>query len=69
MTAADVMTVRRTLLRGGYLPIPLYGKEPPIYGKNNNRKGLGSGRRSKVFRTNKSRCGPALGPTRSTPAS
>ena len=34
-------TLRLTLLRGGYLPIPLYGKVPPAYGKNNKRKGLG----------------------------
>ena len=24
----------------GYSPIPLYGKTPPVYGKNNKRKGL-----------------------------
>ena len=40
MTARDVVTLRLTLLRGGYLPIPLYGKVPPAYGKNNKRKGL-----------------------------
>ena len=28
------------MLRVGYSPIPLYGKEPPVYGKNNPRKGL-----------------------------
>jgi hypothetical protein len=27
-------------MRGGYLPIPLFGKEPPVYGKNNDRKGF-----------------------------
>jgi hypothetical protein len=32
--------LRLQLLRLGYLPLPLYGKEPPIYGKNNARKGL-----------------------------
>src|SRR5262245_31598603 len=31
---------RQLLVRAGYLPIPLYGKAPPIYGKNNKRKGL-----------------------------
>ena len=34
-------TDRRLQLKAaGYAPIPLYGKEPPIYGKNNDRKGL-----------------------------
>jgi hypothetical protein len=33
--------VRLRLLRAGYTPLPLYGKEPPIYGKNNSRGGLG----------------------------
>jgi hypothetical protein len=32
---------RHQLRAGGYIPLPLYGKEPPIYGKNNKRKGLG----------------------------
>jgi DNA-binding transcriptional ArsR family regulator len=32
--------LRLQLLRLGYLPLPLYGKEPPAYGKNNKRKGL-----------------------------
>jgi DNA-binding transcriptional ArsR family regulator len=32
--------LRLQLLRLGYLPLPLYGKEPPVYGKNNARKGL-----------------------------
>ena len=69
MTAHDVLALRLTLLRGGYLPIPLYGKVPPAYGKNNKRKGLADGRSSKMFRTNKLKCGAAPGPTRSTPAS
>ena len=35
------LTQRRLQLRhGGYVPIPLFGKEPPIYGRNNKRKGL-----------------------------
>lgn len=33
--------LRLQLLDAGYAPIPLYGKEPPVFGKNNNRKGLG----------------------------
>jgi len=32
--------LRLKLTRNGYLPIPLYGKVPPVYGKNNNRGGL-----------------------------
>jgi putative DNA primase/helicase len=32
--------MRLRLLAAGYLPLPLYGKEPPVYGKNNARKGL-----------------------------
>ncbi len=39
MTAQDVLTLRVTLLRAGYSPIPLFGKVPPAYGKNNARKG------------------------------
>ena len=31
---------RLELLANGYAPIPLYGKEPPIYGRNNQHKGL-----------------------------
>ena len=41
MTAQEVTALRVTLLRAGYAPIPLYGKVPPAYGKNNARKGLG----------------------------
>jgi AAA domain-containing protein/bifunctional DNA primase/polymerase-like protein len=40
MSAADVLTVRMALCSNGYTPVPLFGKEPPIYGKNNPRKGL-----------------------------
>src|SRR5262245_42821921 len=38
--AQEASSLRLTLLRGGYLPIPLYGKEPPVYGKNNKRRGF-----------------------------
>ena len=38
---SDASALRLALLRGGYLPIPLYGKVPPVYGKNNQRGGLG----------------------------
>jgi hypothetical protein len=40
MTAQEVTALWLRLLRGGYTPLPLYGKEPPVYGKNNPRKGL-----------------------------
>jgi hypothetical protein len=36
----DAQTLRHQLRAAGYCPIPLYGKEPPIYGKNNKRKGM-----------------------------
>jgi len=36
----DVLALRQQLRESGYCPIPLYGKEPPIYGKNNKHKGL-----------------------------
>jgi hypothetical protein len=36
----DAQALRHQLRAAGYCPIPLYGKEPPIYGKNNQRKGL-----------------------------
>jgi Bifunctional DNA primase/polymerase, N-terminal len=42
MAADEVTILRLRLLELGYSPIPLFGKEPPIYGKNNKRKGLGS---------------------------
>ena len=38
--AVDPRVLRHRLRATGYCPIPLYGKEPPAYGKNNNRKGL-----------------------------
>jgi Virulence-associated protein E/Bifunctional DNA primase/polymerase, N-terminal len=37
---ATALEVRQALIDRGYVPIPLYGKEPPVYGKNNKRKGL-----------------------------
>jgi Protein of unknown function (DUF3987)/Bifunctional DNA primase/polymerase, N-terminal len=37
---AECIECRRKLMASGYSPIPLYGKEPPVYGKNNKRKGL-----------------------------
>src|SRR5262245_56782017 len=36
----DPTALRIGLCRTGYTPIPLYGKEPPPYGKNNKAKGL-----------------------------
>jgi len=38
--AVDPRVLRHRLRATGYCPIPLYGKEPPAYGKNNKRKGL-----------------------------
>jgi Bifunctional DNA primase/polymerase, N-terminal len=35
-----VIELRVRLWDVGYCPIPLYGKEPPVYGKNNPRGGL-----------------------------
>ena len=40
MSKSTPSSYRVKLMRGGYLPIPLFGKEPPVYGKNNNRKGF-----------------------------
>jgi hypothetical protein len=41
MTDAQALqALRQQLCDAGYLPIPLYGKAPPQYGKNNPRKGL-----------------------------
>jgi len=36
----DAQAYRHRLREAGYCPIPLYGKAPPQYGKNNQRKGL-----------------------------
>jgi len=40
MTPRDLTALRLQLLQAGYAPIPLYGKVPRAYGKNNKRKGL-----------------------------
>ena len=40
MTSEEVLTLRLALCANGYTPLPLFGKEPPIYGKNNKHKGL-----------------------------
>src|SRR5262249_19096788 len=40
ITIAEATALRRALGAAGYLPIPLYGKVPPAYGKNNPHKGL-----------------------------
>jgi AAA domain/Bifunctional DNA primase/polymerase, N-terminal len=39
-TQANITELRLRLARGGYTPLPLYGKSPPIFGKNNKRGGL-----------------------------
>ena len=39
--AQEVLIVRLMLLRAGYTPLPLYGEEPPIYGKNHTHGGPG----------------------------
>jgi hypothetical protein len=33
--------LRHKLRAAGFAPLPLFGKEPPIYGRNNKNKGLG----------------------------
>src|SRR5215831_1286375 len=40
ITIAEATALRRELVAAGYRPIPLYGKVPPAYGKNNPHKGL-----------------------------
>jgi hypothetical protein len=40
MTAQEVLALRLALCGNGYTPLPLFGKEPPVYGKNNKHKGL-----------------------------
>jgi RecA-family ATPase len=37
----DTSARRHQLRAAGFCPIPLFGKTPPAYGKNNKRKGLG----------------------------
>lgn len=39
---SELLALRLALVRGGYVPIPLYGKAPPVYGKNNSHRGLGN---------------------------
>ena len=39
-TIADATALRRALAAAGYCPLPLYGKVPPAYGKNNPHSGL-----------------------------
>jgi hypothetical protein len=36
----DSTALRLQLARAGFTPLPLFGKEPPVYGKNNKRKGM-----------------------------
>jgi hypothetical protein len=60
--ATPMMTATRLrLVRGGYTPLPLFGKEPPVYGKNNSKKGSGTGRTSIRSRPKWSRCGSVHG--------
>jgi hypothetical protein len=40
MNTNDILALRLQLLHAGYYPIPLFGKAPPQYGKNNQHKGL-----------------------------
>src|SRR3974390_2889338 len=37
---SEASILRHQLRAGGYCPIPLFGKAPPVYGTNNKRKGL-----------------------------
>ena len=37
----EFTATRYALRDAGFAPIPLYGKAPPIYGRNNSKKGLG----------------------------
>src|SRR5262245_12515311 len=36
-----VIALRLQLVQAGYTPLPLFGKAPPAYGKNNTKKGFG----------------------------
>jgi hypothetical protein len=36
----DITSLRVTLCANGYTPVPLFGKSPPIYGKNNKTRGF-----------------------------
>jgi len=40
VVTADVLALRLALAAAGFIPIPLFGKAPPTFGKNNSRKGL-----------------------------
>ena len=44
---ADAVALRRVLVAGGYVPLPLFGKAPPVYGKNGQE---GPGRLAKSGR-------------------
>src|SRR5215510_506966 len=35
-----VRSRRQELCAGGYCPVPLFGKEPPAYGRNNSKRGF-----------------------------
>jgi Bifunctional DNA primase/polymerase, N-terminal len=37
----DVPALRGALITAGFVPLPLFGKAPPAYGKNGAKKGLG----------------------------
>src|SRR5262245_17489173 len=39
-SASDVAAFRCKLAAAGYCPLPLYGKTPPVHGKNNSRRGF-----------------------------
>jgi hypothetical protein len=39
-TQASTAELRLQLVRSGYTPIPLFGKAPPAFGKNNTKKGF-----------------------------
>jgi bifunctional DNA primase/polymerase-like protein len=39
--AGQIGQQRRALVAAGFTPLPLFGKAPPVYGKNGAKKGLG----------------------------
>jgi hypothetical protein len=53
----EVLALRHRLRAAGYSPIPLYGKTPPVYGKNNKRKGWTAGKTCRRSPANRSKCG------------
>ena len=69
MTADAATPLRLTLLRAGYCPIPLFGKEPPVYGRNNKRKGLASWQTLDDVTAEQIEMWARPGPTRRIPAS